>query len=982
MRLTLLGGAGLEGPDGPVRGRAAQRMRLAFLAILAAHRGGSVSRDRLTGLIWPDHGDDRARRLLSEALYVVRKELGEDVIDVVGDDLRLDPDALPSDLEEFRRALDADDFPAAAGAYGGPFLDGFFIDGSPEFEKWVDGERSELAAAYGTALRALAAAEDDPGAAVAWWRRLAAHERYDASVALGLMQALEAAGKRGEAIRHASVHAALLREELDAQPDPEVEALARRLREDPRAVGLSEAPAAETASPGAPRPEPDHAAPSMAPEIDEVHRSRSTPRGQRSESTPRGHAAAARRSWRVPPRVLIVAGLVAALSAAALWWRADSVRPLPGPVGEGTAVVVPPFSVQASGGQEAAFLAEGAATLLASAIDGAGGLRVVDERAVLSLAARRPELSAERIADRFGAAARVEGTVVATGDRLRIEARLVDSTDGEVTATASGEAHADSLFGLIDGLATQLLAARGADPLTGVAARNTASLDAFKAFMRGSEAFRATRYEEATEAFQRAVDVDPTYALAHYRLSAASQWAFDFPRARVAIRAAQRHATRLPVRERALVGAWAAFLEGDADRAEGEYEALVAQVPHDAEAWAGLGEVLVHYNPARGRPTEEAAEPFRRAVEIDPGVGEARFHLLEFAAARGDRVAFDTLFALVDPDSDQAAAWRAVRAAAWGDAAELADVRGQLASGDPIAFGVALGRIAANLGDLDAAASLGAMEDPPLDTPELAAAGRVMRAAIEAARGRPAAADRLLDEAAEAEPDWTREFRALFALLPSAPTDTTRLRAIRDDLLAWDPAQRVPSIGFFLGAHADVHAPLRAYLLGLVATRLGDISAAEASARELEAFGRSGESASLGRAWAASLRAHAAAARGDAEAATRHLSAARIDAPSERRMISPFFAGSIDRWLRGELAAADGDSEAALRWFGSLTDGYEFLYAAPAHRRMGELLEGDGRLAEARAHYRRFVDLWADAEAPLRPAVRVIRNKLGEPPRE
>jgi DNA-binding SARP family transcriptional activator/TolB-like protein len=957
IRLTVLGSAALTGPDGPVRGRAAQRRRLAFLAILAAQRGGVVSRDRIVGLLWPEHDDDRARRLLSEALYVVRKELGEAVVHTPGDDLRLDPSALPSDLDDFVSALDRGDLETAVEVYGGPFLDGFYVDDASEFENWADGERAELARAYGAALRALARSSEEAGdapRAAEWWRRLAAHDHFDASVALGLMGALEAAGKRAEAIRHAQIHAALLREELDAEPDPEVAAFAERLRDDPRPVGLSLSPAearpAEAPAPGEASPTP-------------VRSSAST-----------GGDGGRRRRHHIP--AFAAAAVLLALAALALWWRAGSDRlRRAGAAGPGVALVIPPFRVPGDP-EDAAFLAQGVPTLLAPALDGAGGLSVVDPRAVLSLAGRRPDLTPADLAARFGAPARIEGSVVATEGRLRIEVRLVDESARGTGASASGEAPSDSLFALVDGIATQLLAARGADPLSGVAARSTSSLLAFRAFQEGAEAFRATRYGDATEAFQRAVDDDPAYALAHYRLSAASQWAFDFQRARVAIRAAQRHAERLPARERGLVDAWAAFLEGDADRAERAYEALVALAPHDPEAWAGLGEVLVHYNPLRGRPANEAREPLRRAVAIDPGVGEARFHLLEFAAADGDRAGFDSLYALVDSTSDQAVAWRAVRAAAWGDEAERGRVREILGSSDPITYGVALGRLAANLGDLEAAAGLGALADPPLDTPELAAAGRVLRAAIDAARGRPAAARAHLDAAAAAEPDWTREFAALFALLPEAPADTARLEYLRGDLESWDPGARSPNIGFFLGAHADAHRHLRLYLLGLLSVRLGDAPAAGGYARALDGLGRSDEAAALGRALAESVRAHAAAAAGDRAAAARHLGGPLPRTPTERVMISPFFARSPDRWLRARIALEEGDSEEALRWLRSLTDGYEFLYAAPAHLLIAQTLEAEGNRAAAADHYRRFVSLWSDAEPALQPTVAAARRRL------
>ena len=59
--LRLLGGAMIEGPEGPLGGRASQRRRLALLSLLARGRDRPVSRDKLLGLLWPETDSDRAR---------------------------------------------------------------------------------------------------------------------------------------------------------------------------------------------------------------------------------------------------------------------------------------------------------------------------------------------------------------------------------------------------------------------------------------------------------------------------------------------------------------------------------------------------------------------------------------------------------------------------------------------------------------------------------------------------------------------------------------------------------------------------------------------------------------------------------------------------------------------------------------------------------------------------------------------------------
>lgn len=93
-------------------------------------------------------------------------------------------------------------------------------------------------------------------------------------------------------------------------------------------------------------------------------------------------------------------------------------------------------------------------------------------------------------------------------------------------------------------------------------------------------------------------------------------------------------------------------------------------------------------------------------------------------------------------------------------------------------------------------------------------------------------------------------------------------------------------------------------------------------------------------------------------------------------MISPFFARSPDRWLRASLARDAGDDEEALRWLVSLTDGYDFLYAAPAHRAIGEIMEAADRPAEAAAHYRRYLALRAEAEPSQRAGAEAVAARL------
>lgn len=252
IEIALFGGTSVTVDGAPLTGDAAQRRRLAILTLLVTPGFRPVSRDRLIGLLWPDAEIESARHLLSAAIHVLRKALGADAILVAGDDLALNPACVRADVTDFRAALERHDDEGAIALWKGEFLAGFYVNGAGEFEKWVDGERAELGRLYADALeraaRARAAAGDAAGAANAW-RLRAALDPYDARVAIALMEALSAAGQRATAIRHARLHAQLLEQEFGAAPDPEVVALAERLKQQPTTpVGEAAAPIGEPAA--------------------------------------------------------------------------------------------------------------------------------------------------------------------------------------------------------------------------------------------------------------------------------------------------------------------------------------------------------------------------------------------------------------------------------------------------------------------------------------------------------------------------------------------------------------------------------------------------------------------------------------------------------------------------------------------------------------------------------------------------------------
>jgi DNA-binding SARP family transcriptional activator len=231
-RLNLLGGVSIDGLEGPVTGRAAQRHRLALLGVLAASLSPRVSRDKLVVYLWPERSATRARHALADSVYRLNEALGGSAVLAVGDQLCLNGAIVSSDIGMFRDAIAAGAWDDAVRMYSGPFMDGFFLPGAPEFERWLELFRERLDAEYGQALESLAtqrSASGDSAGAVAAWRQRALLDRYDSRVALRLMEALVAAGNCAAAVRHARFHTRLVQEELGTHPVPEIANLAERV---------------------------------------------------------------------------------------------------------------------------------------------------------------------------------------------------------------------------------------------------------------------------------------------------------------------------------------------------------------------------------------------------------------------------------------------------------------------------------------------------------------------------------------------------------------------------------------------------------------------------------------------------------------------------------------------------------------------------------------------------------------------------------
>jgi DNA-binding SARP family transcriptional activator/TolB-like protein len=632
LKLTTFGGLSIRREDGgelpPVVTRRQPLALLAFLAVAGA--GVGVSRDRLCAIFWPESDTDRARNALKQTIFSLRRDLKQPELIVGTTDLRLNPQVICSDVLEFAAALAAKDFERAANLYTGSFLDGVHLRNSPEFERWLDDERARLAGQADSAMRAaarVAGSRGDTERAVASWRRIAALNPLDTDATIELMQALAQRGDRAGALRQAKRHESYVREELGAAPSSQLGELVSKLN-------TRERPPAAPAQPLVAREKPP---------LDEPD-------------------AKSRRATNTFGRRVVGLTLVGiAVTIGIIWFgiRRASVSSAASRTTQ-TTLFVAPFSTDPAD-SSIAFLHDGMVDLLSSTLAGDSlGPRIIDPSTVFAsfkdLRHASPNPSLESVLDvarRAGASRVVRGDVVRAKGDVFVTATMFDA-NGKSLGKADVSGNLDSLPGLVDKLAAQLVAiqmderAVTSDLLAGT------SLAAVKSYLSGRAAFRRGAYDDAESDQKRALLTDSSFALAALELGRIAGWLGDDAARRWAYERAWVNKERLRPLDQALITAMLGprYPKGST-RAEwlAAWEHVAEIRPDEPEGWYEAGDLIFH-NPWLGTATDReglarARTFFARALNRAPDYAPALQHLLQLTAHDQDTASVRRLMASV-----------------------------------------------------------------------------------------------------------------------------------------------------------------------------------------------------------------------------------------------------------------------------------------------------------------------------------------------
>ena len=608
IRFRMLGAVDLEDAEArEVRSVLRRPKLLALLGYLAAARPrGFHRRDTLVALLWPELDNAHARNALRQAVHSLREALGRDALVARGEEeLGVNDKCVSCDVREFDAALEAGQAEPALALYRGGLLSGLHVSAVPEFERWLEEERGHLRQRASGAAQALSEEAQTAGRvteAIAWARRLTDLSPFNETALRRLVELLDRGGDRAGAVRAYGEFERRLERDLEVEPSSETHALMREIRRRSRTA-----------------------------EIVAARNERATPAGAletNERSDPVARRPVAPRKLLFPVLALAVGGV---LIGGSLLFRNHSGASRAEAARSQKRLVVLPFTNL--GPAEDEYFADGIAAEITARLASIARLRVISGTS--GTLYKDTKKTAREIGRELGADYVLEGSVRwekgARGRaRVRVTPQLVSASDESNVWAEAYDEPANEILSVQSDVARKVVAALDVTLLEPerrlVNAKPTDNLQAYDYYLRGSDYMRRGTEQRHTRAalqmFQKAVSLDPNFALAYGRLAETHSRMYWFyydhspdrlAQAKRAIDRAFELKPDLPEAHHALgTYYWIGFL--DYDRALQELAIAEASEPNDAGVAGATAAVW-----SRKGNLREALRAYEKAEDLDPG---------------------------------------------------------------------------------------------------------------------------------------------------------------------------------------------------------------------------------------------------------------------------------------------------------------------------------------------------------------------------
>ncbi len=285
-------------------------------------------------------------------------------------------------------------------------------------------------------------------------------------------------------------------------------------------------------------------------------------------------------------------------------------------------------------------IGEDVATMIGSALDQSGPLKLIDAWPLLEPSVRQNIriLSADdarSLARSKRCAFYMSGRVISRGDSAEIILELNDVEGDSLLARGNATGmSADAWRSGLRALNALLPAIIPGGAQSIIAEWSDRDPGAVASFLQGEAAFRRLHLTQALGHFRSAVDADSTFALAAIRGAQAAAGNHRSAEAQSLITVALRQP--MSPRYMQFARGYESFLLGRADSAIADFQRVLAIDPEMSAAWRQLGEVYMHLLPLVGSPDRLAKAAFDSARRLDPAAPNVLYHAIEIRLREND----------------------------------------------------------------------------------------------------------------------------------------------------------------------------------------------------------------------------------------------------------------------------------------------------------------------------------------------------------
>jgi serine/threonine protein kinase/tetratricopeptide (TPR) repeat protein len=217
----------------------------------------------------------------------------------------------------------------------------------------------------------------------------------------------------------------------------------------------------------------------------------------------------------------------------------------------------------------------------------------------------------------------VLGTFGKAGEIFATDVKVLDVNTKNLlkSASSTGEGEGSILKAQVDELSREIVKALGVAEARIEAEKRrivdvtTASMEAYDYYLKGKEAGGRLLHEEAKQYYERAVEIDPTFAMAYLGLAYQHQALGNTKEAIEAVRKARAYYQRLTDRERASLDmSQALIVEGN----DAKYLKLLQDAARKYPKEKGIHYRLGWYYQGTAGDLEKAINEYEKVLELDP----------------------------------------------------------------------------------------------------------------------------------------------------------------------------------------------------------------------------------------------------------------------------------------------------------------------------------------------------------------------------